>query len=119
MTKIGSLPNLQVLEIFHNHAEVVSEWMPIEGQFLRLKCLGSTFDHLVRWEVEKEQFPSLESLILKGARSMYEIPYGIGEIDTLQLIQLHDCGESLVDSAKRIREQQHDNGNDAFQVRIL
>lgn len=59
MSIIGSLPNLQVLAITDSFNKEVSDWMPIEGQFLGLKCLCSTFDGLVRWEVEKEHFPCL------------------------------------------------------------
>lgn len=118
MSIIGSLPNLQVLAIIDCLNIEDSEWMPIEGQFLRLKGLCSTFDHLVKWEVEKEHFPSLESLILNEAPLIDEIPCGIGEIDTLQLIGLRSCGPSVVNSAMRIKEQQHENGNYAFQVRV-
>ncbi|XP_075500182.1 toMV susceptible protein tm-2-like [Primulina tabacum] len=67
---------------------------------------------------EKEHFPSLESLILWEVYSIDEIPCGIGEIDSLQLIELFNSKDSLINSAKRIQEQQHENGNDAFQVLV-
>ncbi|XP_073014606.1 putative late blight resistance protein homolog R1A-3 [Primulina eburnea] len=118
MTIIGSLPNLQVLEMMHMDVEQVSEWTPTEGQFCLLKYFRSSLDNLVSWEVEREHFPRLEILCLKGARWIDEIPCGIGEIDSLQLIELWHCPVTLVDSAKRIQEQQHDNGNDAFEVLV-
>lgn len=119
MSIIGSLPNLQVLEMMYICAPELSEWLPVEGQFVRLKYFRCSLDNVSKWEVEKEQFPSLESFILAYAPLIEEIPYGIGEIDSLQLIELWFCKESLVSSAKRIQDQQHDNGNHAFQVRVF
>ncbi|XP_073121189.1 putative late blight resistance protein homolog R1A-3 [Henckelia pumila] len=94
-------------------------WTTVEGQFLQLKYFCSSLDNLVKWEVEKDHFPSLESLILRNSYWITHIPYELGEIDSLQLIELQYCLESLVDSAKRIQEQQHANGNYAFQVRVI
>ncbi|XP_073121180.1 putative late blight resistance protein homolog R1A-3 [Henckelia pumila] len=119
MDIIGSLPNLQVLEVIDTPGADASEWTPVEGQFLRLKYFFSTLDYLVKWEVEKEHFPSLESLILKHALWIDEIPCGVGEMDSLQLIELQNCTESLVNSAKEIEQQHHENGNDSFQVRVV
>ncbi|XP_073121201.1 putative late blight resistance protein homolog R1B-23 [Henckelia pumila] len=119
MAIIGSLPNLQVLEILDNDINRESEWSMLEDQFLQLKYFCSTLDHLVNWEMEKDHFPSLETLILKRVKWIDEIPRGLGEIDSLQLIELEDCRESLVNSAKQIREQQHENGNDVFQVNVI
>ncbi|XP_073295598.1 putative late blight resistance protein homolog R1A-10 [Primulina huaijiensis] len=119
MTIIGSLPDLQVLKILQNDIRRVSEWTTMEGQFLRLKHFYSSLDYLEKWEVEKDHLPSLESLMLENVRWIYEIPYGLGEIDSLQLIELRLCRESLVISAKRIQEQQRENGNYAFQVNVI
>ncbi|XP_075489441.1 putative late blight resistance protein homolog R1A-3 [Primulina tabacum] len=116
---IGSLPNLQVLEMMNIGVIEVSEWATKEGQFLQLKYFRSSLDYLVKWEVEKEHFPILESLILERAHLIDEIPCGIGEIDSLKLIELHCCSVSLADSAKRIQEQQHENGDCDFQVRLI
>ncbi|XP_073127120.1 putative late blight resistance protein homolog R1A-3 [Henckelia pumila] len=119
MTIIGSLPNLQVLEMMYICAPEFSEWIPMEGQFLRLKYFRCSLDNVIKWEVEKEHLPSLESLILAYATFIEEIPFGIGEIDSLQLIELWFCTKSLVNSAQRIHEQQHENGNHDFQVRVF
>ncbi|XP_073060926.1 putative late blight resistance protein homolog R1A-3 [Primulina eburnea] len=119
MAIIGSLPNLQMLEMMGILLTDDSEWTPMEGQFLSLKHFQSTFDDLVKWEVEKEHFPCLESLIFCHAQSIDEIPSGIGEIDSLQLIELRYCQESLVNSAKKIEEQQRENGNDSFEVLVI
>ncbi|XP_073035104.1 putative late blight resistance protein homolog R1A-10 [Primulina eburnea] len=120
MIIIGSLPELQVLEIVQNDIGIDSEWTTMEDQFLRLKHFYSSLDYLVKWDVEKDHLPSLESLTLENVWwNIDEIPYGLGEIDSLQLIELWFCRESLVNSAMRIQEQQHDNGNYAFQVKVF
>ncbi|XP_073126202.1 putative late blight resistance protein homolog R1B-14 isoform X2 [Henckelia pumila] len=119
MTLIGSLPNLQALNMEGNCGTEPCEWTTVEGEFLQLKCFCSSLDHVVKWETEKEHFPCLETLILDSVVMMDEIPSGIGEIDTLQYIELRCCGTSLVDSAKLIESLQHENGNDAFRVRVI
>ncbi|XP_073036924.1 putative late blight resistance protein homolog R1A-3 [Primulina eburnea] len=119
MTIIGSLPDLQVLKIVENCIERVSEWTTMGGQFLQLKLFYSSLDYLVKWEVEKEHLPSLESLFFEGVRWIDEIPYGLGEIDSLRLIELRSCRVSLVNSAKRIQKQHDENGDYAFQVNVV
>ncbi|XP_073138842.1 putative late blight resistance protein homolog R1B-23 [Henckelia pumila] len=76
-------------------------------------------DYLLKWEMEKEHFPCLESLILDRAIWIDKFPSGVGEIDLLQYIELNECKISLVDSAKQIQRHQHENGNDAFRVRVI
>ncbi|XP_073126323.1 putative late blight resistance protein homolog R1A-10 [Henckelia pumila] len=119
MTIIGSLPNLQVLHMMDITVHRASEWRTKEGEFLQLKYFHSSLDLVVKWEMEKEHFPCLETLILEGARRIHEIPSGIGEIDTLQYIELKDCKRPFVDSTKQIQKHQHENGNDAFRVRVI
>ncbi|XP_073121328.1 putative late blight resistance protein homolog R1A-3 [Henckelia pumila] len=119
MDMIGSLPNLQVLEMIDMRVAKVSEWTTAEDQFLQLKYFRCTLDFLIMWEMEKEHFPCLESLILVGAEWINEIPSGIGEIDTLQYLELMYCKKSLVDSARRIEKEQRENGNSAFQLRVI
>ncbi|KZT75801.1 hypothetical protein F511_47174 [Dorcoceras hygrometricum] len=95
-----------------------SEWTPVEGQFLQLKYFHSSFDNLVKWEVEKEHFPSLERLILESVWYLDEIPCEIGKMDSLQIIELWKCPSSLAVSAQLIQKDQHENGNDTFQVLV-
>ncbi|XP_073121173.1 putative late blight resistance protein homolog R1A-3 [Henckelia pumila] len=118
MTIIGSLPNLQVLQMVSNCDTEFSEWTTVEGEFLQLKCFYTSLDHVVKWETEKEHFPCLETLILDSVELIDEIPIGIGEIDTLQYIELWGCKKSMEDSAEQIEKHQHENGNDVFRVRV-
>ncbi|KZV24850.1 hypothetical protein F511_14733 [Dorcoceras hygrometricum] len=118
MSIIGSLPNLQELQMMSVDVAEASEWTPVEGQFLQLKYFHSSFDNLVKWEVEKEHFPSLERLILESVWCLDEIPCEIGKMDSLQIIELWECHSSLAVSAQLIQKDQHENGNDTFQVLV-
>ncbi|KAG8362589.1 hypothetical protein BUALT_BualtUnG0060200 [Buddleja alternifolia] len=109
MTYVGSLPNLEVLEI--DDAFKGPEWNPIEGEFLRLKVLLIYYTDLACWRAENSHFPILESLELNGVNSLEEIPPGIGEIVTLRSIHLDNCRECIVNSAKQILDEQQCIGN--------
>ncbi|KAL2515561.1 Disease resistance RPP8-like protein 3 [Forsythia ovata] len=118
MTIVGSLPNLQVLKL--NMCSFVGrEWEPNEGEFLQLKYLLLSGINLKYWIAHSNHFPSLEHLVIKYCISLKEIPSGIGEIPTLESIEVSEVSDSVVTSAKLIQEEQHSLGNDYLQVRIV
>ncbi|KAK4394684.1 Disease resistance protein RGA5 [Sesamum angolense] len=90
MTMVGSLPNLEVLKLMY-HACEGSEWNPVEGGFRRLKVLLIRYIDLEWWRAENIHFPSLKRLLLKEVFYLKEIPSGIGDIATLQSIDLNSC----------------------------
>ncbi|KAL0464140.1 UNVERIFIED_CONTAM: Disease resistance protein RPP13 [Sesamum latifolium] len=116
MTHIGSLPKLEVLKL-HRNAFCGKVWEPIEGEFLRLKYLKLHHLDLTEWRADETHFPSLQHLILKIC-SLKEIPSGIGEIPTLELIQVDDCYISTVTSAIHLKEEQQSLGNDGLKLCI-
>ncbi|KAL2492660.1 Disease resistance RPP8-like protein 3 [Abeliophyllum distichum] len=118
MTIIGSLPNLQVLKLKRN-AFLGPEWEPNEGEFLQLKFLLLENVCLEYWRADSIHFPKLERLFIKDCGDLEEIPSGIGEITTLQSIEVYSCRDSLVTSAKQIQETQQMYGNDDLQIRIV
>ncbi|KAL2515697.1 putative disease resistance RPP13-like protein 3 [Forsythia ovata] len=118
MTIVGSLPNLQVLKL-KKHAFLGLEWEPNEGEFLQLKFLLLDFVNLKYWRADSIHFPKLERLFIKNCIDLEEIPSGIGEITTLQSIEVYNCRVSLETSAKKIQETQQSFGNDDLQVRIV
>ncbi|KAK4394732.1 putative late blight resistance proteinR1A-10 [Sesamum angolense] len=109
MTLIGSLPNLEILNLWNN-AFKGYEWSPVEGQFLRLKQLSIQGRYLVRWIAESIHFPNLERL--DGMNNLEEIPSDIGNIATLNYINMFECNVSVINSAKQILEEQQSNGNE-------
>ncbi|KAL0341490.1 UNVERIFIED_CONTAM: putative late blight resistance proteinR1A-10 [Sesamum calycinum] len=111
MTLIGSLPNLEILNLWNN-AFKGYEWSPVEGQFLCLKQLSIQGRYPVRWIAESIHFPNLERLFLDGMNNLEEIPSDIGNIATLNYINLFECNVSVINSAKQILEEQQSNGNE-------
>ncbi|MFS7974570.1 hypothetical protein Hanom_Chr09g00870301 [Helianthus anomalus] len=47
-----------------------------------------------------------------------EIPLEIGDIPTLELIQIEDCRQCVGESVRRIQEEQHDYGNYYLRIGI-
>ncbi|KAL2559511.1 putative late blight resistance protein-like protein R1A-10 [Forsythia ovata] len=113
MTIVGSLPNLQVLKLIGG-SFVGLEWEPKEGEFLQLKYLRLCEINLENWIANNIHFPSLVCLVIDICEYL-EIPCGIGEIPTLELIKVYNCSDSVVTSAKQIEEEQHSSGNDYLQ----
>ncbi|KAL2493690.1 putative disease resistance protein [Forsythia ovata] len=117
MTIVGSLPNLEVLKL-KDHAFEGPVWETNEGEFCKLKFLLIERTHLENWKASKTHFPSLQCLSLRYCYKLVEIPSGIGEIPTLQVIRLYECCPSAVISAELIQEEQQSFGNDVLQVCI-
>ncbi|KAL0302945.1 UNVERIFIED_CONTAM: Disease resistance protein RPP13 [Sesamum radiatum] len=118
MATIGSLPNLHALKLIHCSFRDC-KWKTTEGEFAQLKFLKIEWTNLKHWITESSPFPNLERLLLYYCEKLCEIPDVIGEIPTLELIEVTRWEKSLVDSAKRMKEEQQDSGNDYLQVRIL
>ncbi|EYU21837.1 hypothetical protein MIMGU_mgv1a021514mg [Erythranthe guttata] len=115
-TKIGLLPNLQVLKL-KEYSFVGTEWETVEGQFCNLKfLLIHMCSELEWWATDSSHFPRLEHLQLQFLDKLKEIPSCIGEISTLQSIQLLRCSDEAVISAKEILKEQEDFGNVDFRL---
>ncbi|KAL7099390.1 hypothetical protein ACP275_09G081900 [Erythranthe tilingii] len=115
-TKIGLLPNLQVLKLKAN-SFVGPEWETIEGQFCNLRyLLINMCSDLEWWTTDSSHFPRLEHLVLQQLDKLNEIPSGIGEIPTLQSIELNLCHDDAVISTKSIFDEQEDLG---LRVRVV
>ncbi|CAA3030344.1 late blight resistance homolog R1B-16 [Olea europaea subsp. europaea] len=115
MRIFGSLPNLEVLKL-REYAFQGREWIPNEGEFLQLKFLLIWETDLEHWRANETHFPRLEHLILRNCLNLVEIPSDIGEILTLETIEIDHCSPSAVDSAKKILEDQRSQGNDGLKV---
>ncbi|EYU31457.1 hypothetical protein MIMGU_mgv1a017859mg, partial [Erythranthe guttata] len=114
MTVVGSLPNLQVLKI-RNHGFDGETWETSEGGFIELKHLMIEYSKLKYWVTESNHFPKLERVLLHDCSYLIEISDGVGEIPTLELIEVKFCTESIAGWAKRMREEQQDYRNDDIQ----
>ncbi|KAI3736388.1 hypothetical protein L6452_15927 [Arctium lappa] len=94
------------------------KWDACEQQFRQLKLL--TFENLYikHWEASSTSFPCLKRLALWHCQDLEEIPLEIGEIATLELIEIHNLSNKVVESVKRIQQEQHDVGNDELNITI-
>lgn len=100
---IGSLPLLQVLKLDFAHAIEGGEWewSPIDGEFLHLKFLEIELFR-THWNGDCSHFPVLERLSLDGFEN---IPWGIGEKPTLQLLCVKWSSMSAAISALKLKEE--------------
>ncbi|XP_057771557.1 putative late blight resistance protein homolog R1A-10 [Salvia miltiorrhiza] len=112
-TALCALPNLEVLKLHkcsfksNETEEANEEWEIAEGdEFSSLHFLQLNHTLLVRWRADETNFPRLRHLFIRSCWKLEEIPAGIGEIPTLQLIHLDNCSDSAVASAKQIQEEQ-------------
>nr|GMD65995.1 disease resistance protein RPP13-like isoform X6 [Ipomoea batatas] len=109
---LSSLPKLEVLKLIGCFCND-EEWELSEKEiFKQLTYLEIVTNMFKRWEASNKHFPNLQHLILVGCFKLEEIPVEFGEIVTLKLIKLKHCLPSVVNSAKQIMEEQHDQGND-------
>lgn len=104
---VGSLPHLQILHLL-KRAVVGAAWnLGVEEKFFSLKYLQiKKCDDLTHWDADNFNFPVLETLYLEHLSKLEEIPSGMGEIPTLEIMDICDCGESATMSAIKILEEQ-------------
>ncbi|KAA8535370.1 hypothetical protein F0562_030373 [Nyssa sinensis] len=117
MSILGKIPNLEVLKLMHN-ACIGLQWETSGGGFHRLKFLKLDDLHIARWKADSIHFPSLQHLVLSTCQQLEKIPSSLGDIPTLQIIELSWCSHSAVNSAKKIQEEQRAMGNDLLNVLI-
>ncbi|KAL3812670.1 hypothetical protein ACJIZ3_013938 [Penstemon smallii] len=117
MNTLGMLPNLEVLKLGYYAFDGYS-WKPVDEGFLRLKVLVMVNSDPVDWDADSSHFPMLQRLILRECQRLTEIPQDIGEIQSLKMIELHDCSTFLVASATKLHVEQQMFGNYELGIQI-
>ncbi|KAM7497602.1 hypothetical protein LguiA_022016 [Lonicera macranthoides] len=115
MWTLGMLPNLEVLKL-KLHACVGRLWETSDDGFPRLKFLKFQDLDIVQWIASSNHFPCLEHLVLHGCRELEEIPSSLGDIPTLEMIEVRWCSETAANSAHDIKKDQENKGNDWVKV---
>ncbi|XP_042005319.1 putative late blight resistance protein homolog R1A-10 [Salvia splendens] len=113
---VSSLPNLQVLKL-RDDACIGETWKTTDGGFSQLEFLLIDQSHFENWITESSHFPRLKSLVLYHCWSLEEIPEGVGDITTLELIEVDDCNACLIESAKTMLSYLDDMYGDSM-VRV-
>lgn len=117
MSVVGSLQNLEVLKL-RDYAFVGSEWEPVDGEFCQLKILLIDETDLMHWRADSTHFPSLQKHIVFHCWKLEEILSGIGDIPTLEMIEMDNSSHSAVNSAEELLEEQQSLGNDRLKLRF-
>ncbi|KAG8383915.1 hypothetical protein BUALT_Bualt04G0063700 [Buddleja alternifolia] len=116
MSIIGTLPNLEVLKLGYD-AFWGKRWDTRDGEFQQLRFLKLVELEFAQWNVSlSEHFPKLQQLLLHDCSNLQEIPSEMGEIETLQLIEVDGCRRSVAESAEQIQEEQRDMGNEELRI---
>lgn len=116
ISKIGKLPNLEVLKLRNSSCFSGSSWETSDGEFLNLKYLQLYHIYLKRWITSGSHFPSLQKLVVKYCSLLEELPSSFGYIPTLQVIDISFSSISATNSALKIWEEQRNMGNDELKV---
>ncbi|KAI3451747.1 hypothetical protein Pfo_008412 [Paulownia fortunei] len=116
MSTIGRLPNLEVLKLGKN-AIVRETWDTRDAELQQPRFLKMELLNLAQWNVASTQhFPKLQRLVLHKCYNLQQIPCEMGEIVTLQLIEVELCPNAVAESALRIQQEQWDLGNEELRV---
>ncbi|XP_042037906.1 putative late blight resistance protein homolog R1B-8 isoform X2 [Salvia splendens] len=114
---ISDLPHLQVLKL-RWRAFCGPKWELYEGGFPRLKFLVLEDLDIEQLIARSNHFPVLQKLLTRRCCKLEEIPLDMGDIPTLEVIEVDECSISLVESARRIQKEQEELGNENLKVRI-
>ncbi|KAM7489095.1 hypothetical protein LguiB_026579 [Lonicera macranthoides] len=114
---IGMLPNLVVLKL-GNNACVGRRWDTNDGGFHRLKFLKFQRLDIVQWDASINHFPTLRHLVLHSCEKLEVVPPGLGDISTVEVIEVNWCRDSTANSALFIQKDQEDMGNDFLKILI-
>lgn len=117
ISSIGNLPNLQVLKLLDDAFEGTT-WDMNEGEFRNLSFLKLERLQLLHWNAFEDHLPSLKTVVLVNCKKLVEIPPCLGDIPTLQSVELRGCSHSCRCSLGVIKERQIEMGNEELAVTL-
>ncbi|KAK4438508.1 putative late blight resistance proteinR1A-10 [Sesamum alatum] len=106
MSVLGLLENLNVLKLKEN-AFVGTRWETADGGFRSLEFLQIEQTDLVNWVASAHHFPRLRGLVLRNCEELVEVPFGLADIESLQVMDLYRTSKSAANSAKKIVQAKH------------
>ncbi|XP_076960902.1 putative late blight resistance protein homolog R1A-3 [Bidens hawaiensis] len=117
MSTIQQLPKLEVLKLLYS-SFVGHMWETGDEQFHELKYLELSGLNIHVWDASSSSFPHLRKLAVRRCGDLSEIPLALGNISTLEQIEIDDLNPDVLDSVNRIQEAQHEIGNYDIHVSI-
>ncbi|KAL7098331.1 hypothetical protein ACP275_09G010600 [Erythranthe tilingii] len=123
MSIIGLLENLEVLKL-KEKAFVGKSWVAADGGFRCLEVLHIGRTDLVVWVASGHHFPRLRRLELHYCEELQEVPIGLADIPTLQLLDLYRSKFAAAPAKKiqeaRSRKQAEETSNPcAFKLTVF
>ncbi|XP_027166582.1 putative late blight resistance protein homolog R1A-3 [Coffea eugenioides] len=106
ISTIGRLPNLEVLKLLSGAFE--GKIWDVEEEFQNLMFLSLDSLNIAQWNASCGDFSKLERLVVQNCKDLEEIPEDFANIYTLEMIEVHWCGESVEKSAIKIGEETGD-----------
>ncbi|KAI5670286.1 hypothetical protein M9H77_10650 [Catharanthus roseus] len=113
---IGKLPHLEILKLYGIVFEE-QRWDMEDEEFLNLKFLKLECLNIQEWNTCTDPFPCLQQLVLHNCY-LKEIPSSLGEISSLNMIEVRNCSKGAERSAWEILNERLDLGDDGFQVLV-
>ncbi|KAH0632329.1 hypothetical protein KY284_035115 [Solanum tuberosum] len=95
----------EVLKLLSRAFEGV-QWDMKDGEFLKLRFLKLDSLNIEQWNISSDCLPSLEHLVLQSCKKLKEFPSCLGDVSTLQSVELHWCSCSSVNSIISIQEDE-------------
>ncbi|KAK4426769.1 putative late blight resistance proteinR1B-23 [Sesamum alatum] len=117
MSMIGRLLKLEVLKLMYIAFDG-KEWKTNSDEFEELKFLKLSGLKLHRWNTSSDHFPKLQRLVVQRCWKLKRFPSSLGDIPTLQIIDIDSCSKSMADSALQVQKKQEEDGNDELKVII-
>ncbi|XP_024961181.1 putative late blight resistance protein homolog R1A-10 [Cynara cardunculus var. scolymus] len=115
MWTFSLLPNLEVLKLKFN-AFVGEKWETSDAEFRPLKVLKLHDLDLRQWVCSRDNFPGLQRLVIYHCSKLNSIPSDVGNILTLDVIEVRGCSRSTWVSAQNIQKEQESQGNSFLKV---
>ncbi|KAL3533657.1 hypothetical protein ACH5RR_007178 [Cinchona calisaya] len=117
ISTIGRFENLEVLKLLSSTFED-EIWEMREGEFPELKFLKLDSLNIVEWNASCSHLPNLQQLVLRKCKNLKEVPMDFVNIPTLQLVEVQQCGDSVEESVRRLKEEQLEYGIEDLKVLI-
>ncbi|KAI3462449.1 hypothetical protein Pfo_019112 [Paulownia fortunei] len=117
MSMIGRLPKLEVLKLLYAVFDG-KQWKTNDDEFQELKFLKLDALKIQRWNTSSDHFPKLQRLVMQKCWKLKKVPSSLGDIPTLQIIDIHSCSKSVANSALQIQREQLEMGNEELKVII-
>ncbi|PHT30354.1 hypothetical protein CQW23_30048 [Capsicum baccatum] len=122
MSILGQLEHLEVLKLKENG--FTGECWESAGGFCSLLVLWIERTNLASWKASADDFPRLKHLVLICCDKLKEIPIGLADIRSFQVMELQNSTKTAAVSAREIQDKkykqaQEGNKNIAFKVSIF